>query len=71
MAVVASGSHHHGVGLYQLVHELLIRFAPTETCAVRAQGQVYAVAAQNNGVFQGGKVVRLIGAAINAEDLHH
>ena len=34
------------------------------------QGEVYRVAAQNNGVFNGGQVVGFIGAAFFAKDLH-
>ena len=71
MAVVTSGNHHHGVGLFQIVQELLVHFAPCQACVAGAQGQVHAVTAQDNGVFQGGKVVRLISAAGDAEDLHH
>ena len=71
VAGVACGHADHGAGLGDAVHDLGVILAhAAEAGGAGAQGQVHAVAAQDDGVLNGGHVVGVIGTAIGAEDLH-
>ena len=71
VAGVAGGHADHGAGLGDVVHDLgVILVHAAEAGVAGAQGQVHAVAAQDDGVLDGGHVVGVIGSAARAEDLH-
>ena len=69
-AGVAGRDADHGVGILQLVQDLLVVLAEHHARSRGAQGQVDAVAAQDDGVLDGGHVIGVIRAAALAEDLH-
>ena len=69
--VAVAGGHgdHHAV-LQQAVHDVLVALGEGQTRLAGTEGQVGAVAAQDDGVLDGGHVVGIVSAAAVAEDLH-
>ena len=63
-----NGDHH--IGLRQPVQKVLVDGICGVAGAGGAQGQVHRIAAQQDGIFDGRHVVRVIGAAVFTEDLH-
>ncbi|CDB30749.1 unknown [Firmicutes bacterium CAG:137] len=66
-----AGSHgHHAVCFSQVVQQVLIVLTGGEAGGGGTQRQVHRVTAQDDGVFDGGHVVRIVSAAHLAEDFH-
>ncbi len=67
---VACGDGDNRIRFLQASQKLLIGRVEGEAGGAGAQRQVDRVAAQNDGVLNGCHIVRVVGAAVDAEDLH-
>ena len=71
MTFVARGHDNDCIGFFQTFHHLLIVTGIRKACGGSTQRQVNRIAAQNNGIFNGGHIVRGISAAHQTEYLQH
>ena len=69
-AAVAHGDRADHAVLNELVHDRFIAVGEAEAGSAGAQRQVRGIAAEDDGVLNGGHVVGVVGAAALAEDLH-
>ena len=70
IAAVARRHADHRAALFQIAQDLLVKGVRAHAGIAGAQGQVDAVAVQDDGVLDGGHVIGVICAAALAEDLH-
>ena len=70
MSTVAGGYSHDDIAVSKAGKQRLIGCTTSEAWVSRAQRQIDRVATQNDRIFDGGQIIGVIGATIDAKDLH-